>query len=49
MPLYFYLVLFKHRMGTFLSSELDFPVLIHKHIADVPNFQFLQVADQVPA
>lgn len=49
MLLYFYFILFKHRMGTFLSSELDFTILIHQHIADVSSFQFLQMADQVPA
>lgn len=36
-------------METFLSGELDFPVFIHQHNAAVPNFQFLQVAVQVPA
>lgn len=33
---FFYSVLFKHWMESFLSSELDFPVFIHQHNAAVP-------------
>lgn len=36
MPTYFYSILFKHWMESFLSSELDFPVFIHQHNAAVP-------------
>lgn len=36
MPTYFHSVLFKHWMESFLSSESDFPVLIHQHNVAVP-------------